>query len=385
MRVRTALLLSLLAGCAAAPQRRAEAPAGGPDLREVDALFAPYAAPGAPGAGVLVLHGGRVALSRGYGLGDLAARTPVTPETRFRLASLTKQFTAAAVLLLAGEGRLGLDARVADLLPGLPPSLGEVRVRHLLTHTSGVWDYEAFVPPTHPVQVRDRDVPALLARAGRTYFPPGTAARYSNSAYALLALLVEHVSGRPFAAFLRERVFTPAGMPLAVAHEEGVSVVAARAWGYAPAEGAFVPRDQSPTSAVLGDGGVYASLGELAAWYRTLDAGALLPEAALREAVTPVHLADGTSAPYGFGWFVDTDGGRARLSHHGETCGFTNAVVRYPEAGLTVVVLTNRAGGEPWRLAQRLADLWLGPPAGPPPGPPAAARPWPFESMPNAR
>jgi CubicO group peptidase (beta-lactamase class C family) len=232
------------------------------------------------------------------------------------------------------------------------------------------------------VQVKDRDVLTLLSRADRTYFPPGTAARYSNSAYAVLALIVEQVSGQSFASFLQERVFTPSGMRSTVAHEEGISTVPNRAYGYvANAEG-FRPRDQSPTSAVLGDGGIYSSVTELLAWDRTLDAHALVHEETQRLAWTPAALPDGTSSHYGFGWFIDEDEGRVRLSHHGETSGFTNAIVKYPAQRLTVIVLTKRAGGEPWRLAQRLADIWLGrsvEKGGP------ETRPWPFETMPNAR
>jgi CubicO group peptidase (beta-lactamase class C family) len=349
------------------------------DARTVDPLFAAYDGSEGPGASVVVIHEGQVVLRRAYGLADLDARTRATPETQYRLASLTKQFTATAIMLLVEEGKLRYDDRVVDVLPGFPAYLREVRVRHLLQHTSGIWDYEAFVPDTQTVQVKDRDVLALLSRADRTHFPPGTAVRYSNSGYAVLALLVEHVGGMPFARFLRERVFAPLGMRSTVAHEEGSSTVARRAYGYVADANGFRPRDQSPTSAVLGDGGVYSSVAELVAWDAALDAHTLVPEATQRLAWTPAPLPDGSSSRYGFGWFVDEDEGRVRLSHHGETCGFTNAIVKYPEQRLTVIVLTNRAGGEPWRLAQRLADLWL------PPRAPAETRAWPFESLPNAR
>lgn len=297
------------------------------------ALFAAYAGPEAPGASVVVIHEGRAVLSRAYGLAELPEGTPATPRTHYRLASLSKQFTAMAILRLVEEGKLRYDDRVADVLPGFPAHASEVRIRHLLNHTSGLWDYEAFVPDTQSVQVKDRDVLQLLSRVSRTHFPPGSAVRYSNSGYAVLALVVEQVSGMPFARFLHERVFTPAGMHSTVAHEEGLSTVPHRAYGY-------------------------------------------VAEATRKLAWTAPALPDGTSARYGFGWFVDDDGGRPRLSHHGETSGFTHAIVKYPEQRLTVIVLTNRAGGEPWRLAQRLADLWLGGPG---------LLPWPFETFPNAR
>ncbi|MFP2926183.1 serine hydrolase domain-containing protein [Pyxidicoccus sp. 3LG] len=373
---------SLLFGCAGASANTKPSAATRPAA--VDALFADYARPEHPGASVVVIHDGQVALSRAYGLAHLGERAPATPESNFRLASLSKQFTAMAILRLVEDGKLDLDDRVVDLLPGFPAYLHEVRLRHLLQHTSGIWDYEDFVPGTHPVQVKDRDVLELLSRKDRTYFPPGSAVRYSNSAYAVLALVVEYVSGKSFARFLHERVFTPAGMPSTVAHEEGISTVQRRAYGYTTGPEGFIPRDQSPTSAVLGDGGIYTSVVDLVAWDRALDTHALVSAESQKLAWTPATLPDGASGRYGFGWFVDEDGGRRRLSHHGETCGFTNAIVKYPDQRLTVIVLTNRAGGAPWRLAQRIADLWLdipnkeGRPAS------AADRPWPFETMPNA-
>jgi CubicO group peptidase (beta-lactamase class C family) len=371
----------LLAGCVSTSGSITPQPAG---LHEVDSLFTAYASPEAPGASVIVIQNGQVALRRAYGLAELETRTQATPETHYRLASLTKQFTAMAIMLLVEQGKLRYDDRVVDVLPGFPSYLSEIRVRHLLHHTSGIWDYEDFVPSTQTVQVKDRDVLAPLSRVDRTYFPPGTSVRYSNSGYAVLALIVEQVSGMSFATFLHERVFVPSGMRSTVAHEAGISTVPHRAYGYVAEAQGFRPRDQSPTSAVLGDGGIYSSVEELLAWDKALDSRALVREETQQLAWTPSRLPDGASARYGFGWFVDDDEGRVRLSHHGETSGFTNAIVKYPAQRLTVIVLTNRAGGEPWRLAQQLADLWLGRRAADGGAASAAARPWPFETMPNA-
>jgi CubicO group peptidase (beta-lactamase class C family) len=342
------------------------------DAKAVDALFTDYACPGCPGASVIVLHQGKVALVRAYGLADVDAGTRATPETNYRLASLTKQLTAMAVMVLAERGKLRYDDRVSDFLPGLPR---EIRLRHLLHHTSGIWDYEDFVPAESPRQVSDRDVATLLSRERRTHFAPGSAVRYSNSGYALLALVVERASGMRFAEFLRKHVFIPAGMQASVAYESGISTVPRRAFGYVAAPAGFRKRDQSPTSAVLGDGGVYSSVVDLAAWDRALDEHRLVGAAAQRLAWT----AGSASSHYGFGWFVDDDRGRRRLSHHGETCGFTNAIVKYPDQRLTVIVLTNRAGGEPWTIAQRLADRWLGSATSA-----SVAPPWPFLTTPNA-
>ncbi|RJS16011.1 serine hydrolase [Corallococcus sp. H22C18031201] len=373
-------VLALAVGCASSPvSTRTSSPW---DMAAVDVLFTEYSGEEQAGASVVVIQDGRVVLRRAYGQAQLQPSVLATPQSHFRLASLSKQFTATAVLLLVQDRRLRLEDRVVDVLPGFPAALRDVRVRHLLQHTSGVWDYEAFVPDTHPVQVKDRDVLELIARTDKTYFPPGTQVRYSNSGYALLALIVQQVSGMPFAQFLRERVFLPAGMTTTVAHEEGISIVAHRAFGYAAAPSRFIPSDQSSTSAVLGDGGIYSSIDDLAAWDVAQEEHRILHADLQSQAWTPPTLPNDTASTYGFGWFVDDDQGLRRLSHHGETCGFTNAIVKYPDQRLTVIVLTNRRGWTPWRIAQALADMKLGrqPQTGP-----QAVRPWPFETMPNAR
>jgi CubicO group peptidase (beta-lactamase class C family) len=327
----------------------------------VDSLMTPYAAPGQPGASVLVVQGGHVALAKGYGLAEVETGRPVTPTTNFRLASLSKQFTATAVMLLVAEGRLRYDDGIAALLPGLPAYARGVTVRHLLHHTSGLPDYERFVPDTQTAQVHDADVPPLIARDSALKFAPGTRYAYSNTGYALLALLVERVSGQRFGDFLRARLYAPSGMAGALAHEEGRTVVPERAYGYTVRGGAVRRTDQSNTSATLGDGGVYASAADLARWDAAIERHALVGAEA---AWTPPALAGTPGGPfagagYGFGWFVDADRGTTRLRHHGQSRGFTNAIVRYPERRLTVVVLTNRTGGAPWEIAQRVADRLL--------------------------
>ena len=324
----------------------------------VDSLFAAYSVAGAPGAGVLVIDHGRVVISRSYGLANLATRTPATDRTNYRLASLSKQFTATAVLILVREGKLGLDEPIGAILPGVPAHSRGATIRQLLTHTAGVWDYEDFVPDSQTTQVHDADVPRLIASADSLYFPGGSAWRYSNTGYALLALAVERRAGMEYARFLRERIFLPAGMAATVAYEKGVSEVSNRALGYQPRDDRFVERDQSSTSAVLGDGGIYSSLHDLAKWDALLDAHALLGDALQRLAWTPQRLTGGGTTRYGFGWFVDTDSLGLKLSHHGETSGFTNFIIKRPDRRLTVIVLTNRAGGAPWDIAEAVARLY---------------------------
>jgi CubicO group peptidase (beta-lactamase class C family) len=354
--LRPLLLAALsLAGGACAPRERA-----GPPVSEIDSLFVAFAKPGRPGASLLVVSHDSTTLRKSYGLSDVEAGTPATPATNYRLASLTKQFTAMSIMLLVREGKLTLDTPVSQLLDGFPPYAAGVHVRHLLTHTSGLWDYEDFVPDTQRTQVHDADALSLLrARTDSTYFPPGTAWRYSNTGYALLALIVEKVSGMRFADFLKTRIFDAVGMPNTVAFEDGRSTVSRRAFGYTVHGDSVTRSDQSSTSAVLGDGGIYSSVEDMAKWEGAIRSGALVDSATWKATFTPFALSNGSSSGYGFGWFIDDFQGHRRYRHHGETMGFTNSIMRFPDDSLTIVILTNRSDSAPWTIAERVAALYL--------------------------
>ena len=323
-------------------------------IKDIDALMRDYDG-AVPGASVLVIRNGSPVVRRAYGLSDVEARTAATPATNYRLASLTKQFTAAAILLLAEDGRLRLDDGARVWLPSLPEAVDAVTIRHLLTHTSGLIDYEDVIPAGTTVQLRDADVLRLLESQRRTYFAPGTSDRYSNSGYALLALIVERASGQSFASFLRQRIFVPLGMLNSVAYEQGISTVANRAFGYSATNDGWSRTDQRLTSAVLGDGGIYSSIDDLARWDAALYDERLLRRESLRQAFSPSTKTDKPDVAYGFGWRITGE----TLWHSGETIGFRNVIVRYPQRRITVVVLTNRNAPEPYRTALAIARLFL--------------------------
>jgi CubicO group peptidase (beta-lactamase class C family) len=186
-----------------------------------------------------------------------------------------------------------------------------------------------------------------------TYFTPGTEYRYSNTAYAMLAVLVENISGVSFAEFLKANIFDPLEMDGTVAYQKGISEVSNRAWGYTVENGEVSFSDQSTTSAVLGDGGIYTSVLDYLKWDRALYTEQLLPRAALEEMWTG-HLGD-----YGFGWRVDSVDGHRRLHHDGSTSGFRNYVIRYPDDRMTVLVLTNRRDPDVMPLAEAVAGIYL--------------------------
>ena len=278
-----------------------------------------------PGASVLVVRDGRAVVRRAYGFANLEERILATTATNYRLASVTKQFTAAATLSL----KLDLDQ----------PVFRAITIRHLLTHTSGLIDYEDLIPEGTTEQLHDADVMRLLESQDRLYFNPGTNYRYSNSGYALLALLVERESGMEFGAFLRETIFKPLGMD-----HTAVRDIANRAYGYTGLQ----RTDQSLTSAVLGDGGVYSSIDDLQKW------DAALYDDRFVEMFVPRTKTDDPNTHYGYGWRITGDS----VWHSGESIGFRNVIVRYPKRRLTVVVLTNRNDPEPYPIALQIAEMF---------------------------
>jgi len=310
-----------------------------------------------PGASVLIVRDGRVILRRAYGLADLENHVAASAATHYRLASMTKQFTAAAVLILVQDQRLSLDDPIRKWLPTLPDATAAITIRHLLTHTSGLIDYEEVMPPDTARQLHDLDVLHLLEQQNHTYFRPGTRYLYSDSGYSLLSLIVAKAAGTDFASFLRERIFQPVGMRTTVAYEEGISRVANRAYGYSAGvgTGAWMRTDQSLTSAVLGDGGIYSSIDDLAMWDSALYGKGPLSKESLRLAFSAATHTDDPNVDYGFGWRISG----ATVWHSGETLGFRNVIVRYPKSHFTVIVLTNRNDPEPYTVALAIAKLFI--------------------------
>lgn len=343
-----------------------------PQKKQIEAIFSSLAEGRSPGVAVLVRQNGRTIFQRGYGVRDLRTRHKIDARTNFRLASFTKQFTAMAVMLLVHDGKLRYDDRLTDIFLDFPAYGRGITIRNLLNHTSGLLDYEELMqasagkpsPWSKTNQIQDAEVLALLEQQSATKFLPGTKWDYSNSGYVLLGLVVAKVSGQPFGEFLRQRVFQPLGMRHTLVYEKGKNEVPNRAYGHSWEPAGWKETDQSPTSATLGDGGVYSSLEDLAKWDEALARRTLLSETELRAALTPVALPDG-SVPvsqgkpvrYGFGWYLDPYQGHARMWHGGSTMGFRTNIQRFVDDKLTIIVLCNRADLDPSALALKVADL----------------------------
>jgi CubicO group peptidase (beta-lactamase class C family) len=307
----------------------------------INRLFTRTITTDSPGAVVAVLHQDSVVHTASFGIGDIRSQEHITPTTNFRLASVTKQFTAMAAMILVERGQVGLDEPITAFFPEFPEYGGKITVHHLLTHSSGLKDYENLIPPETLIPLKDRDVLALLVQEQEGDFPPGSRYSYSNSGYALLALIVEQASGQTFADFLHGNIFTPLDMNATVAFEKGISTIPERAFGHAVTDSGFTSTDQSITSSVLGDGGIYSSVIDLAKWDRALHANQLVSDSTMETIFHP-HVDTENGTNYGYGWFIGEWSGRKLVWHHGSTVGFRTAILRIPDIQLTVIVLANR-------------------------------------------
>jgi len=320
-----------------------------------------------PGSAILVRRNGQTISQEFHGVRDLRTRTPIDALTDFRLASFTKQFTAMSVMLLIHDGKLRYDTRLTDIFPDFPAYGRAITIRHLLTHTSGLPDYEDLMEgggwtATH--QIQDAEALELLRRQDHGKFAAGTSWSYSNSAYVVLGLVVAKVSGMPFRDLLAQRIFKPLGMTRTLLYVNGVNTVPNRAYGHSPRDGKYVETDQSSSSATQGDGGIYSNVEDLAKWDDALRTNRLLSAKEMAPALVPIKLADGSAthaAPdkpvaYGYGWFLDPLGAHPRMWHSGTTMGFRTAIERLTEDGVTVIVLSNRSDFDATVVAEKAAQ-----------------------------
>lgn len=327
-----------------------------PAAADIDAMMKPYQGD-APGASLLIIKDGKAVIHRGYGMANLETQEKATPATNYRLASVSKQFTAAAILLLAERHKLGLDDHVRHWLPELPAAHEQITIRQLLSHGGGLIDYEDLMPADATGQINDADVLRMLSNEPRSYFAPGTSYRYSNGGFVLLGLIVERASGQTLPDFLKQNIFQPLGMAHTLLYQHGGPEISNRAYGYSDNKGHWNRTDQSPTSATRGDGGIYSSIDDMAKWDAALYDHRLLSDASRKLAFSAQNKVIGEEDvdSYGFGWRIHGD----VLWHSGESMGFRNVIIRWPKQHLTVVMLTNRNDPEPYRTALAIGQKYL--------------------------
>jgi D-alanyl-D-alanine carboxypeptidase len=312
------------------------------------------------GVTVAVMRGDRMVVNRGYGFADLARGIPASAGTVYRIGSLTKQFTAVAILKLAEQGAIDLDAPVASYLPQVQLEGPPISIRQLLTHTSGIRSYTDFDSTTNAAIRRSGTHDVLLelvARAGRDS-RPGEWWHYNNSGYYLLGLVVEQAGHREFAAYLHDSVTSEAGLGATTECELDAST-ADLATGYVVARHRLVPVGPESLLPAFSAGGLCATAGDIARWQRELHAGNVLGKQAHAAMVTPAVLTDGTRTSYGFGLFIGRIGRHREYSHNGRIDGFASQAAYYPDDELSVVVVANTESPVAERLERRISSRIL--------------------------
>ena len=311
-----------------------------------------------PGLALEIIRNGKCIKRAGYGMANLEWQTRVTPQTVFEIGSITKQFTAAGILLLAEDGKLSLDDRISLYLKDTPESWKDITLRHLLTHTSGIQNYtglDGFELARHLTQAQ------FIRRIG-TYplnFQPGEKWSYCNSGFNLLGYVIENVSGTNYWEFMHDRIFAPLGMSNTT-NRDPRGIIPFRAIGYETnRSGQYINRNGGLTD-IFAAGAIVSTADDLAKWNAGLDSQKLLNAATENEMWTPVRLNNGKTRDYGFGWYLDPLQGHQNIGHSGTTSGFSASIQRFPTDGLAVIVLTNSdEEGIATKVAKEIALLYL--------------------------
>lgn len=327
--------------------------------QKIDTIFDEFRSISSPGVSAVVIKKGNIIYQKGFGLANIEENIFIDPKTNFRLASITKQFTALSILLLEKEKKLSLNDKLSNYFPELKQSYSGITIKNVLQHTSGILDYESLANKQDTAQLNDKDVLKLLCEKDSLYFEPGTKHQYSNSGYALLALLVERLSKVSFAEYLHEKIFKPLEMNNTVAFQNGISFVNNRAYGYSKVDTGFVNSDQSLFSAVLGDGGVYSSTIDLIKWDHEVDSPTLLPKENFEQSFIKGKTTLDQEFDYGLGWRLDPYKNYERFYHTGGTSGFSNIYMKLPGHQLTIIILINIYDYNAKGYAEKVADIFI--------------------------
>ena len=360
-------LVSLLVFICGFVARLTAAPASPELAAKIDRLFAKWDRPDAPGVVVAIARDGETIYSRGFGRASLEHNIPLTPETVTESGSVAKQFTAAAVLVLAERGRLSLDDSIRKHLPEMPAALADrITVRMLLNHTSGLRDihglFDLIGRPSYSSSHDNAEVVRVMSRQRDLNFPPGTEYNYCNAAYILAAVIVERASGQSFGAFSTEHVFQPRGMTHTRWRDDFTAVIAGRASGYSPRAGGGYAID-TPYSNLVGNGGLLTTAEDLLKWNLSLDHATGEWGRVVSALQTPSKLSDGHEIDYGLGLTIADVGGVKEISHGGSTSGYKTFLARFPERRVSFTLLGNAGDFNPGPAAHALTRLLLDLPA----------------------
>jgi len=343
----------------------------------IDSVFAPFDNPRSPGCAVGVLEEGRLAFARGYGMANLDHGIAITSRSIFRIGSVSKQFTAAVVVLLAQEGVFSLDDGIREYFPELPELYGPITVRNLLHHTSGIRDYLELMGMRgvgDEATYTEDDMVRLLSRQKDLNFDPGSDFRYSNSGYLLLSRLVYRTTGMTLRDQAQRLLFDPLGMERTHIHDDHREIVPDRATGYGSGSNGRFFVDQT-TLDIVGDGGVFTSIEELSRWMDNFFELKVGGPDWLATMETRGILTNGDTLDYALGLRTGLQRGLPTVGHGGAFVGYRAATLRYPSEGVSVMVLCNYARTDPSRMAGEVGEIWLEDRMDPRPDPQAAPRP----------
>ncbi|MCU1385372.1 MAG: beta-lactamase [Acidobacteria bacterium] len=328
---------------------------------KVDAIFAQWTS-STPGCVVGVATNGTPVLAKGYGMADLEHDVPLSPDSILEPGSVTKQFTAAAVMVLARDGKLSLDDQVRQYIPELPDYHEPLTIRHMLSHTSGLRDWgnvAAIAGWARTTRVHTHaHVLDIVSRQRALNFTPGTHWSYSNTGFNLAAMIVQRVGGVPFPEFTRTRLFEPLGMTHTSWRDDYTRIVKGRALAYSERDGAF--HTDMPFENVYGNGGLLTTAGDLLKWNEHYDAPAPSDAAMVAEQQQAGHFNDGRAHGYGLGLFVGSYQGLREVYHSGSTAGYQAFLTRFPDQRVSVAVLCNSSGAPATQYAHAVADVYLG-------------------------
>lgn len=310
---------------------------------KIDLILKDYEVPN-PGTAIAIVKNGKLIFNKAYGLRNVEEAIKVTAESNFRLASVSKQFTAAAILQLISKNKLSLATKLIDCFPQLPAYAQSISIQQLLNHTSGILDYDETIDESDNItQISDQGVLKACESFNKTYFTPGSKYQYSNTAYVLLGLIIEKYSGLTYPEYLSANIFKPLNMNYSLAYIKGVNTIENRAYGYSQKQGKWIRKDQSSTSATLGDGGIYSSVSDLLKWDAALYTNKILPQSIWKSAFKHQTLNDGSPINYGYGWHLkQSDDLKQVVYHTGSTTSFRNIIYRIPEERLSIIILSNR-------------------------------------------
>jgi D-alanyl-D-alanine carboxypeptidase len=311
-----------------------------------------------PGLALTVIQHGQQTKTAAYGFANLEWDIPTTTNTVFEIGSVTKQFTAACILLLAEEGKLSLDDKISRYLKNTPTNWNNITIRHLLTHTSGIKNYtglDGFELSRHLTQAQ------FIAKVGELplVFAPGEKFSYCNTGYNLLGFIIENVSGEKYWTFLTEKILAPLNMT-STTNREPSRVIKLRASGYdLDKNGGFMNRDANCTD-LFSAGEIVSTVADMAKWDVALDSEKILNYSSKEQAWTVATLNNGTATGYGYGWFLKKINGHKNIGHSGSTDGFSASNQRFPDDDLEIVVLTNSGGdGVATEVAKSVAEFYF--------------------------